>query len=927
MSRKWVGLALLLVLVAVAVWLWKRGAHGETTTSPRGSNTPAPIAATVSPGSSRVPAWFVQHDVPSRRVAGKVIANGAPVAGATVRLGFAFDVDLLLPVAVVQTGADGTFDLGAQPAGVFVVSAEDAKHTPVSITISPGDPRAKPDQLVLELGACASRLYGAVVDASGGGIAKARVSVAGLGGTDSDAAGQYSLCLSQTFLRIRVTADGYGSLSGPLRLNGELRYDFVLVPEAIVVGRVVTEQDQPVAGAVVIALPDPSEAPHHVAPGFATADRDGRFRIDGLAPGQFQLTATGDHLASPRPTLAIATPAKSSQEIRLVVAATARVTGHVVMAGQPIAGAGVAVRGQGPRAWSVSAYSQADGSFVLDGVPFGKTAFAASPFDVKSPVSIEIKEALVDVTLEVTKLATLRGHVTRKGKPAATAVVQCNVVPGEIRADRSGAYVVEGLPAGLVRCFSWDPGAKAFTPEIAVNLSAGEDKTLDIELDCAGEVKGIVVDEAGAPVPAAHVRMEIDDGSGDICDSITDAKGNFDCHSLYGGEYIVAVYPSPMSTRAFEPASGQRLDNIKVPKDGVVTNVTLAIKHQRLAISGTVTDDTGAVVTDVHVAAAGRGRRGFDLPSIMSDASGKFEIADLAPGLYSLLAHAADGSETVVPNVAAGSKGVAVKLVRPGSIEGKVVGFAQQPQVQAHKVMNMVKPAIVDGDTFSIVGLTPGRYTVSARGGGDVDGVAVDVRSGEVARVTLKSRGLGRIQGRVTEHGTGAPMANMQCIAKLSLGGQMDAGGSEEAAVTDASGKFAVTSPLGRVRVFCFPQGTPHSVAGTDVEVTTTTVPNVELVSVKNTFGASPGDGGFDFTPLVLPLRVHAVTPNGPAAGVDLKAGDVITSIDGGSLQGVLPMGASFLVQNHKPGSTLALGVDRAGTAHAVKITVAAQPQ
>ena len=46
--------------------------------------------------------------------------------------------------------------------------------------------------------------------------------------------------------------------------------------------------------------------------------------------------------------------------------------------------------------------------------------------------------------------------------------------------------------------------------------------------------------------------------------------------------------------------------------------------------------------------------------------------------------------------------------------------------------------------------------------------------------------------------------------------------------------------------------------------------PNVELVSVKSTFGASGADGGFDITPLVLPLRVHAITPNGPASAIDL---------------------------------------------------------
>ena len=48
---------------------------------------------------------------------------------------------------------------------------------------------------MLTLGGCGTKLSGAVVDASGGGIAHARVRVAGLGGVEADAAGRYTVCV------------------------------------------------------------------------------------------------------------------------------------------------------------------------------------------------------------------------------------------------------------------------------------------------------------------------------------------------------------------------------------------------------------------------------------------------------------------------------------------------------------------------------------------------------------------------------------------------------------------------------------------------------------------------------------------------------------------------------------------------------------
>ena len=72
----------------------------------------------------------------------------------------------------------------------------------------------------------------------------------------------------------------------------------------------------------------------------------------------------------------------------------------------------------------------------------------------------------------------------------------------------------------------------------------------------------------------------------------------------------------------------------------------------------------------------------------------------------------------------------------------------------------------------------------------------------------------------------------------------------------------------------------------------------------------------------MLPVTVGSVVPNGPAATAGLAPGDQVVTIDGISLQGVLPQGAMFLVMSHRPGTTAKLGVLRGGAAQTIKVAV-----
>ncbi|HEY6036687.1 MAG TPA: carboxypeptidase regulatory-like domain-containing protein, partial [Kofleriaceae bacterium] len=664
---------------------------------------------------------------------------------------------------------------------------------------------------------------------------------------------------------------------------------------------------------------------------------DGRFRIAGLAPGAFQVWATARGMTSAHVPI-VARPTKSSPEIHLVLEHKpgARVRGHVVRKGKPASGMTVMAVQLGAPAGA--AVSQSDGSFVFDQLPYGATKFCVPPAQPEPSQEVELSRPEVDnVELEVTHIATISGHVTRKGKPVSGASVFYMVAPQatlfgappEATTDATGAYTLD-VPLGPGQVMAWDIESKSFADPHPLSVASEDDQTVDIELAHAGEVRGTVVDQTGAPVPNAYVRMDLAKG-GDQCEAVADANGQFACSALAGGDYFPTVTPFAGARTGFAPATGGHWDPIAVPADGTVGGIQLAIKDARLAIRGTVVDDTGAAIADVRIEAASRGDSSMGYPSALSDTSGRFEIANLAPGSYDLQARAADGGTGEQAGVEAGTTTAALKVMRPGAIEGTLAGFTSTPDVFVLSPTGQQRGgrAIVDGTTFTRVALPPGQYLVNATAGAEADGQTIDLAPGETKHVDLRNRGTGSVEGTVTELGSHAPVPGMRCDAHVAFGGTitMLPPDPSHQAFTDAAGHFVVSAPIGRARVLCFlPTGGPLSAAGGDVDVTTAGRPNLNIASVRATYGDTPGNAGFMLAPGTLPIAVGVVLPNGPTKPASLRPGDQLISIDGTAVDGLMPDGAMTLIMNHKPGTTVTLGIQRGGAPQTVKIVLGSGP-
>ena len=786
-----------------------------------GAPTATPTVAGVA-----VPSWFGQRGAAIRRIAGRVTFAGQPVEGATVELASAITDAGLLPKPKRRTAADGKFDFGSQPPATFTIAAIADGHSPAIVELDARNPQIATDAIELQLGGCESSLFGHVNDASGGPIAAAQVCIVGSAGfmptrpvacSTADASGAYSICITPHQDTVGVSAPGYGAIYDHVEYRGRrMQRDYALSPEATVVGRVVrADTNAPVAGASVRVTSIDQMFQRFAAPGAAVSDAQGKFTIGGLAAGRQRVVAFAEGLTSIEAIDINVEAGKPTGEIVLRLRPAARIAGVVTDGRDPIVGASVSL---GTAGMGFDAVTQADGSFVIDPVARGRNTVWVRDYDVKEPKTINIDRAsMTDVRVIVASLGSVAGRVTMGGKPLAGARVNCGRTETAF-ADANGNYIVRGLTADKYHVFADSPEQGAFGEAQDFTLKKGEQKTgVDVEIKYSASIAGVVVDTDGKPVGNVMVNYDapkIQDSGQDV----TAPDGSFRAAFMKGGaEYTPMVHVGARNFSKVKVVSGDEPVDVK---DGstAVTGVRIVVQRDHLSIAGTTVDGDGQPLGDVHINAFrtdGDNSAVFNLwvdhPSTTSSGDGRFAIDDLDAGSFVLQARGGDGSEAIVRGIAAGQKTVVIKLARAGGIDGTLVDFASPPSVHAQRQLpGAFMPGVfatVEGNAFHFRGLNPGTYQVAASGS-DSDAAMVEVSAGQIATVTLKSRGSARIRGRVVEWSSGAPVGGFQCITGLRTSPAMPMWIGGAGVISDDSGAFEIDdAPAGAIAVHCMGTG------------------------------------------------------------------------------------------------------------------------
>jgi protocatechuate 3,4-dioxygenase beta subunit len=452
---------------------------------------------------------------------------------------------------------------------------------------------------------------------------------------------------------LTFTRSGYQVLKKQVELEaGETTVDVRLSAGRVLTGQVVDERGSPIAEASITASAENAGGSYS----HETTDAAGRFRLEGLGPFIYRVTASRRGFLGPEPEA-------------VDVAKTSNVTIRM-QAGAVVTGTITGIDRSQFRDVSVSAGSagrppaqaQVDdsGRYRLEGVPTGKIGLRAFARGASSRTSelVELETTnggTYEVDLEFREHNTIRGKVTRRGVPVRAGNIVFSPATGRGAAtgsiDANGEYEVTGVRSGEYNIIVRGPQSAAMNYFATRTIARSE--TIDVDMNPA-VVRGRIVDETtGEPIAEAEIVLErTDAGSGAMRAS---GRSGSD-----GRVILNDVVPATYDLRIARAGYATHLASQTIA-EGATHELEVALKRSAGLVLHLIDGRNGQRVVAAIVARTPAGAIAFKgFPQSRADGS---MLVPLAPGSYRIQL-APNGLANI--EIAAESPGTREVTLHPG---------------------------------------------------------------------------------------------------------------------------------------------------------------------------------------------------------------------------------------------------------------------
>jgi hypothetical protein len=306
---------------------------------------------------------------------------------------------------------------------------------------------------------------------------------------------------------------------------------------------------------------------------------------------------------------------------------------------------------------------------------------------------------------------------------------------------RSHQSFAVGMAIAIVLCSSWttqaQDGGVPPLPQVRI-------------LTATASVRGRVVDNTGAPIRSAEVRLRSEDGH-DNRVTTSDAGGQFEIRDLTPGKWSLVASKPGFFTPPAARATGTTNDSTSVTLDNgqrLSVNVTLS---RAGAIAGRVVDDVGEPLADAQVQAFKRrltdSGTQFTAAGVAdkSDDTGAFRLYAIPPGTYYVRVvtdardrapgFVSDGRGIYYPGssdpqlaeavtVTAGQDQAGIIVVIPQTttgvrVTGMVLSANGQPAPEQTSVELIRRSGLGRSNTGLIARVTNGRFAIEGVPAGD----------------------------------------------------------------------------------------------------------------------------------------------------------------------------------------------------------------